>query len=106
MRSHGHRFLVVAALLCLLPAAMFAQARAGHALVARSVNSPPKPSGVTPRTPDGHPDLSGVWNGLGDNINGIPNQMANDGVSVDSENSSHDIPTGTPIATFPRNATH
>jgi hypothetical protein len=31
--------------------------------------------------------------------------MANDGISVDSENSSHDIFTGTQIATFPRNAT-
>jgi hypothetical protein len=71
----------------------------------RTTNAPPKPSGTTPRTPDSHPDLTGVWNGLGDNLNGVPNQLANDGVSVDSENSSHDIVTGTPIATFPRNTT-
>jgi hypothetical protein len=32
--------------------------------------------------------------------------MANDGISVDSETSSHDIATGTQIATFPRNTTH
>ena len=31
--------------------------------------------------------------------------MANDGISVDSEYSSHDIATGTKIATFPRTAT-
>jgi hypothetical protein len=42
---------------------------------------------------------------LGDNLLGVPNQIANDGVSIDSENSSHDIATGTQIATFPRNTT-
>jgi hypothetical protein len=69
----------------------------------RMSNIPPKPSGTTPRTSDGHPDLTGVWNGLGDNLVGVPNQMANDGISVDSENSSHDIFSGAKIATFPRN---
>src|SRR5205807_1513153 len=34
----------------------------------------------------------------------VPNQMANDGISVDSEHSAHDILTGTKIATFPRTA--
>lgn len=103
MRSYRYHFVAAAALLCLLPAVVFAQ---DSSPMKRTINAPPKPSGTTPRTPDGHPDLSGVWNGLGDNLNGVPNQLANDGVSVDSENSSHDIPTGTPIATFPRNATH
>src|SRR5579872_45958 len=101
MRSYRYHFVAAAALLCLLPAAIFAQ----ESPMKRTINAPPKPSGTTPRTPDGHPDLTGVWNGLGDNLNGVPNQLANDGVSVDSENSSHDIPTGTPIATFPRNTT-
>jgi hypothetical protein len=101
MRFHGHRFLDVAALLCLLPASMFAQGEPGHALIARDVNSPPKPSGATPRTPDGHPDLSGVWNALGDELTGVPNQMANDGISVDSADSSHDVFNGAKIATFP-----
>jgi len=100
MRLHGRCFLIVAGLLC-LPAAMLAQGEPGHALIARDVNSPPKPSGATPRTPDGHPDLSGVWNGLGDGLTGIPNQMANDGISVDSANSSHDVVNGAKIATFP-----
>src|ERR1700720_4350236 len=70
----------------------------------RMINAPPKASGTTPRTADGHPDLTGVWNGLGDNLLGVPNQMANNGISVDSENSSHDIFSGTKIATFPRTA--
>jgi hypothetical protein len=101
MRSYRYCFVVAAALLCLLPAAVFAQE---NAPTRRTINAPPKPSGTTPRTPDGHPDLTGVWNGLGDNLNGVPNQLANDGVSVDSENSSHDIFSGTKIATFPRTA--
>src|SRR5712671_2915945 len=95
------RVIVAAAVLCLLPAAVFVQE---FSQIPRTSNAPPKPSGTTPRTPDGHPDLTGVWNGLGDNLLGVPNQMANDGISIDSENSSHDILTGTKIATFPRTA--
>lgn len=101
MRSYLIYFIVVAAL-CLIPAAVGAQE---FSTIKRTINAPPKPSGVTPRTPDGHPELSGVWNGLGDNLLGVPNQIANDGVSIDSESSSHDIASGTPIATFPRNTT-
>jgi len=100
MRSHQSYFVVSAALLCLLPAAIRAQE---FSTMKRTINAPPKASGTTPRTPDGHPDLTGVWNGLGDNLLGVPNQIANDGVSIDSETSSHDIATGTLIATFPRN---
>ena len=103
MRFYRQTLIAAAALLCLLPAAARAQ---GFSALKRNVNAPPKPSGATPRTPDGHPDLTGVWNGLGDNLLGVPNQMANDGISVDSETSSHDIATGTQIATFPRNSTH
>jgi hypothetical protein len=100
MRSYQSYFVVSAALLCLLPAAIRAQE---FSTMKRTINAPPKASGTTPRTPDGHPDLTGVWNGLGDNLLGVPNQIANDGVSIDSETSSHDIATGTLIATFPRN---
>ena len=105
MRSYRYHFVAAAAILGLIPAA--ARAQEGSSAEAppmkRTINAPPKPSGTTPRTPDGHPDLTGVWNGLGDNLNGVPNQMANDGISVDSETSSHDIATGIKIATFPRN---
>ena len=52
-------------------------------------------------TADGHPDLSGVWNGLGDNLNGVPNQMANVGIAVDQKG-AHDIYSGAQIAIFPR----
>jgi hypothetical protein len=103
MRFYRQTLVAAAALLCLLPAAVRAQE---FSAMKRNINAPPKPSGTTPRTPDGHPDLTGVWNGLGDNLLGVPNQMANDGISVDSETAAHDIATGTQIATFPRNNTH
>ena len=99
MRFSRSYFVAAAALLCLLPVAVGAQE---FSTIKRTINAPPKPSGTTPRTAEGHPDLTGVWNGLGDNLLGVPNQIANDGVSIDSENSAHDIATGTQIATFPR----
>src|ERR1700745_2571785 len=99
MRFYRQTLVAAAALLCLLPAAVRAQE---FSAMKRNINAPPKPSGTTPRTVDGHPDLTGVWNGLGDNLLGVPNQMANDGISVDSQNSSHDMATGIKIATFPR----
>src|SRR6059036_2562445 len=93
------RIIAVAAALCLLPAAVMAQE---FAQIKRNNNAPPKPSGPTPRTPDGHPDLTGVWNGLGDNLLGVPNQIANNGLAIESETSTRDLHSGLPIATFPR----
>ncbi|MSO83322.1 MAG: hypothetical protein EXQ53_08520, partial [Acidobacteria bacterium] len=85
--------------LCLLPVAIVAQ---GPVPARRTSNTPPKASGATPRTPDGHPDLTGVWNGLGDNLNGVPNQIANNGLAIESERSTRDLHSGVPIATFSR----
>ena len=92
------RFIALAAVLCLLTAASVAQQ------MKRSTNAAMAPSGPTPRTADGHPDLSGVWNGLGDNLLGVPNQMANVGIEVGSDG-ARDIFSGARIATFPRNST-
>src|SRR5437879_12589626 len=101
MRSSGYRRTVAAvAGLCLLPAAILAQE---FSQIRRTGNAPPKPSGATPRTPDGHPDLTGVWNGLGDNLLGVPNQIANNGLSIESESATRDLHSGASIATFPRN---
>jgi hypothetical protein len=96
------RIIAMAAALCSLPAAATAQQ---FSQVSRTTNTPPAPSGPTPRTLDGHPDLSGVWNGLGDNLIGVPNQMANVGIAVESETSTRDVFSGARIATFPRNST-
>ena len=100
MRLSGYRRIVAAvAGLCLLQAALLAQE---FSQIQRTSNAPPKPSGVTPRTPDGHPDLTGVWNGLGDNLLGVPNQIANNGLAIESESSTHDLHSSLLIATFPR----
>src|ERR1700740_1101276 len=88
MRSYQSYFVVSAALLCLLPAAIRAQE---FSTMKRTINAPPKPSGTTPRTPDGHPDLTGVWNGWADNLLGVPNQMHNAGVAVESQTSTYDV---------------
>ena len=93
--------IAAVAILCLFPAAGNARQ---FSTIARTTNAPPESTGTTPRTPDGHPDLSGVWNGLGDNLIGIPNQMANAGIAVESESSTRDVSSGARIATFPRGA--
>ena len=87
--------LVVAGVTLLLPATVMAQ-RMDHETTTR-----PAPSGPTPRTADGHPDLSGVWNGWADNLLGIPNQMHNAGIAVDSQTSTHDVASDAIIATWP-----
>src|SRR5438067_5389505 len=102
MRSYRNCFVAVAALLCLLPAMVGAQE---FSAMKRTTNAPPKPSGTTPRAPDGHPDLTGVWNGLGDNLLGVPNQIANNGLAIEDENTTRDLHSGARIATFPRNTT-
>ena len=95
------RMIVAIAMLCFLPAATRAQE--SQRPLSES-NAPPTPSGATPRTPDGHPDLSGVWNGLRDNLGGVPNQIANAGIVVGSRG-ARDIWSDAKIATFPRNDT-
>ena len=61
----------------------------------------PKPAGVTPRTPDGHPDFTGVWNGMRDNLGGVPNQIHNAGIAVENDHSTYDVLTGAEVATWP-----
>jgi hypothetical protein len=66
-----------------------------------TITAPPKPTGETPRTPDGHPDLTGLWNGMSDNLDTIANQIYNDGISIEGPHLTHDINDGAKIATWP-----
>src|SRR5437867_13198798 len=89
MRLLGYcRILAVAAVFCLLPTTVLGPE---FSQITRNNNAPPKPSGPTPRTADGHPALSGVWNGLGHNLLGVLNQIANNGLSIDRESVAHDL---------------
>jgi hypothetical protein len=103
MRVCTYRGIITAAAaLCVFQAAVLAQQAQPPRV--RTINAPPKPSGATPRTADGHPDLTGVWNGLGDNLNGVPNQLANNGVVIESDTGARDLYSGLAIAVFPRNS--
>jgi hypothetical protein len=93
------RSIVTAALLCLLPAAAFAQNNGGPRMDHENT-LPPTPTGPTPMAPDGHPDLTGLWNGLADNLLGVPNQMHNVGIEVGTD-TTRDIHSGVQIATWP-----
>src|SRR5258708_12407348 len=93
------RIIVTAALLSLLPAALFAQANGGPRMDHENT-LPPTPTGPTPGTADGHPDLTGLWNGLADNLLGVPNQMHNVGIEVGTD-TTRDINSGVQIATWP-----
>jgi len=106
MGSLRNTLVTLCAMLCLLPAAVaFAQdatpTTPTTATMDRSINVRPKPTGVTPRTPDGHPDLTGLWNGAGGDLGSLPNQMHNDGIAIESQTSSHDVYSGARIATWP-----
>jgi hypothetical protein len=57
-------------------------------------------SATTPRAPDGHPDLSGLWDALRENDSGLPNQLSNAGIQVGADRTT-DIYTGAVIASFP-----
>jgi len=94
------RSMVVAALLCLSPVMILAQEGAGAPSMVHDTTLPPTPTGPTPMAPDGHPDLTGLWNGLADNLLGVPNQMHNVGIEVGPE-STRDISSGVQIATWP-----
>lgn len=61
----------------------------------------PVPVGATPRTPDGHPDLSGVWNGNGDNLTGVANQIYNAGIEVRTDGTARDVNSGASVVTWP-----
>ncbi len=98
MRVSGRTWLATLVLACVAAGAAAQESQAPR----RTNNAPPQPAGPTPRAADGHPDLTGVWNGLGDNLNGVPNQIINNGVVIDSETSAHDMRSGLAITTFPR----
>jgi hypothetical protein len=99
MSCSGFRSFIVLSALLLLPLAAVAQE--GEPDMSHDNTLSPKPMGPTPRTPDGHPDLTGLWNGLGDNLLGVPNQMYNAGIEVGKEGTTRDVHSGAMIGTWP-----
>jgi hypothetical protein len=91
------RVLAAAAALCLLPAAVIAQQQQRQMPLPQDLLKQAR-SMPTPMTADGHPDLSGLWNGLGDPLVGSRNQLSNAGIEVAAD-TTEDIYTETAIAT-------
>jgi hypothetical protein len=54
----------------------------------------------TPRAADGHPDLSGLWNGLPAGPTETTNELFNAGIEIDADR-AHDVFSGAVIAMFP-----
>src|SRR5437588_11015929 len=98
MRTYfGYLGLVaLASALSMLPLALAAQEE-GPGMV-HNVTVRPAPTGVTPRTPDGHPDFTGVWNGMAANLLGFPNQRHNKGIRVVSDHRTSNVLTGAKVA--------
>src|ERR1700745_2232503 len=92
------RMLAAAVGLCLLPAANFAQQQQRQMPLPQDLLKQAR-SAPTPMKADGHPDLSGLWNGLGDPLVGNRNQLSNAGIEAAAD-STEDIYTETAIATF------
>ena len=64
-------------------AAVFAVQVDGQAPAKAS--APASAKRAIPRMADGHPDLTGLWNALADNLLGVPNQMHNVGIEVGAD---------------------
>src|SRR5258708_14745087 len=93
------RGIVTAALLCLFPAAIFAQNNGGPRMDHENT-LPPTPTGPTPKTADGHPDLTGLWNGLAGQLFGVPKPMHN--VAIQHwAGTPRDLPTPPPNRPWP-----
>jgi hypothetical protein len=88
-------FIALAVVLCLPPVAVAQEGAPSHPVTVRPASTAP-----TPRTPDGHPDLTGIWNGMGGNLNGVSNQLHNQGIAVESDTSTHDVHSGAKIVTW------
>jgi hypothetical protein len=95
MRKLEFRHVVaLLAVLCVLPATAPAQDD-------RTDTMSPRAVGSTPKAPDGYPDLTGLWNGFGDNLGGVPNQMYNAGIEVRDDGTTRDVKSGVLVGTWP-----
>ena len=94
------RFAVATAALCLLSAVMIAQESSQPR---RTTNAPPKPSGATPRTADGHPGPHGCLERIGRQSERNPQPDCQQRPVDRGDSVTRDLHSGLLIATFPRN---
>ena len=104
MKLFGYgRLCATAAAVCLLPAAVVAQQQMPlHDDVLKQAATAP-----TPRTPDGHPDLTGLWNGIlvsPENVSQLArdtsNELWNAGIDIGADG-VRDLNSGAVIGMFP-----
>ena len=92
------RVLASAALVCLIATVVLAQQQQKTPLRGELLKQ--GAAAPTPRAPDGHPDLSGLWNGLPAGPAETTNELFNAGIEVGAD-STRDTFSGAVIAMFP-----
>jgi len=106
MSYFGRGKIFAAAVVCLLPAAAVAQQQQVQQIPLRDDLVKQAATAPTPRTPDGHPDLTGLWNGLlvsPENVSQLArdtsNELWNVGIDVGADG-ARDVNSGAVIEMF------
>jgi hypothetical protein len=109
MKFHLLSVGVTAAVLFSVPVSTFAQQGSAGGVAANSAPAKAAPAKPTPKTADGHPDLSGTWAGAGGISSIFQSQKKEDGsISIKGGDQFYIFtskrPTGTAARAYPQNA--